>query len=131
MSASGRVVLVLVFGGLLLGTTGAGLAADLFTPLLPGLPGVDAFHCIVTNVGTRAVTVAVAAIDQSNLVVASRGPVVIGQGNFASAGFIASALHDDGRCVFEIQGSKTQIRAHLCIVNTSTGGTCQARADAY
>ena len=105
---------------------------DLFTPALFGLDQIDTYHCVISNVSTKTVTVNIRSINPDGSQAGSSGAFDLspGQISFGLVGLAGGSTFGIlARCVFEATGSKSHVRAHICITNYP-GGICVSRADA-
>lgn len=104
-----------------LGLSGGGEAAELFTPLLLISPG-NAISCVVSNVSERDTPVLIEAFSLSGASLGS-GEIVLPAGETA-------AIHvatEHARCKFTIP-TKSAVRAHGTVYHTGVGSTSSAEA---
>ncbi len=105
-----------------LGLSGGGEAAELFTPFLLMSPGNTFLACVVSNVSTRDTTVRIEALSFSGASLNDSGEIVLPAGE-------TSALNapDNARCKFTVQ-TKNDVRAHGTVYQTGVGSTSSAEA---
>lgn len=104
-----------------LGLSGAGEAAELFTPLLLISPG-NSISCVVSNVSERDTTVLIEAFSLSGASLGS-GEIVLPAGE---TGAIHVAV-EHARCKFTVQ-NRNDVRAHGTVYHTGVGSTSSAEA---
>jgi len=105
-----------------LGLSGGGEAAELFTPLLLVSPG-NFMSCVISNVSDRATTVRIEAFSLSGVSLGDSEEIVLPAGETS---FIHVAV-DHARCKFTVQ-TKNDVRAHGTVFQTGIGSTSSAEA---
>ena len=105
-----------------LGLSGGGEAAELFTPLLLISPGHSTISCLATNVSGRTTTVLFEAFSLTG------GDLGSGELDLAAGetGFINVAV-DHARCKFTVQ-NKNNVRAYGTVYQTGVGSINSAEA---
>src|SRR5262245_49398721 len=109
-----------------LGLSGGGEAAELFTPLLVLSPGKSSIACVVSNVSDRETTVKIEAFGYSGDGMGDSGdtPVVLPAGETTQ---ISVGL-DHARCKFTVP-NKSSVRAHGIVLQTGVGSVTSTPAN--
>jgi len=105
-----------------LGLSGGGEAAELFTPFLLMSPGNTFLACVVSNVSDHDTTVRIETFNFFGVSDGDSGEIVLPAGE-------TSALNapDSARCKFTVQ-TKNDVRAHGTVYQTGVGSTSSAEA---
>jgi hypothetical protein len=106
-----------------LGLSGGGEAAELFTPFLLISPGNSFMSCLVSNVSRHDTTVRIEAFSLSGDSLGDTEEIVLPAGE---TGFIHVA-RDHARCKFTVR-TKNDVRAHGTVFQTGVGSTSSAEA---
>jgi hypothetical protein len=118
-----KLVLATTF---VLGLSGAGEAAELFTPLLHLSVGQTSIACVVTNVSDRDMTVKIEAFSSTGADLGSTGddPVTLSAG--ATTQILVAVDH--ARCKFTVP-NRNRVRAHGTVFQSGVGSTASAPAE--
>lgn len=106
-----------------LGLSGGGEAAELFTPFLIMSPGNTFLACVVSNVSNRDTTVRIEALSFSGVSLNDSGESVLPAGETSTLN-----APDSARCKFTVQ-TKNDVRAHVTVYQTGIGSTSSAEAN--
>jgi hypothetical protein len=110
---------------LLLGLHGLATAAVLVTPPVQPV-GDQRIQCGIVNTASAERTVTISWIDEDGNVVTSTGELTLAPGGAYS---IYTSFAIERYCRFDVQGVKDAYRAHLVVIDASTG-EAQATAEA-
>ena len=109
----------------MLATAAPSLATDLVTPGLPGEASVNNWAFIVTNLGTKTMTIdSIIWFDHTGATVATPPGASVGPEAtfFTNIGPFGAPVLELLRCVIKFHGaSKATLRAYICVMN---GQTC-------
>ncbi|SRR6266542_2874160 len=106
-----------------LGLSGGGEAAELFTPFLVISPGNTALSCVVSNVSDHDTTVRIETFNFFGVSDGDSGEIVLPAGETT----VASVGVESARCKFTVQ-NKNDVRAHGTVLQTGVGSTSSAEA---